>query len=147
MATVEIRALGPGDLDLLCAAEEGLFDDPVDPVQAAAFLADPLHHMVVALDRGRIVAFASGSVLLHPDKPPAFFVNEVGTRESHLRRGLASAVTRRLFDLARDLGCHGGIWLATEDDNEAALGLYRKLEGDEHTFVAFGWDGAFDEEG
>ena len=35
---------------------------------------------------------------------------------------------------------------STASDNEAALGLYRRLGGQEITFVGFGWDGAFDDE-
>ena len=38
---ITFRHLGPSDLDLLLSVRDGLFDNPVDPVQAAAFLADP----------------------------------------------------------------------------------------------------------
>jgi ribosomal protein S18 acetylase RimI-like enzyme len=140
---LELIALGPEHIDLLCAVEPGLFDKPVDPVQARAFLADPRHHLVVALDEGRVVAFASGVVTLHPDKPPALFIIELGTRDSHQRRGFAAAVCRALMDRARGLGCQGA-WLGTEPDNAPALALYRKLGGDEQPFVGFGWDGAFE---
>ena len=83
----QIKTLGPDDVDLLLQVEPGLFDNPVNEDQARAFLADPLHHIVVALEDGSPVSFASGSVLLHPDKPPSLFVNEVGTRDAHQRRG------------------------------------------------------------
>jgi len=141
--TAEIRILGPQDIDLLAAVEPGLFDNPVDPLQARAFLDDPLHLMAVALDAGRIVAFASGTILLHPDKPRALFVNEVGTADSHQRRGLASAVCRALIARGRELGCRGA-WVGTEPDNLPARALYRALGGDEIACVGFGWDGAFD---
>ena len=55
--------------------------------------------------------------------------------------GIATALMRRLIDLGRARGCQG-IWLGTEPDNVAALGLYRKLGGDEVAFVGFGWDDA-----
>jgi aminoglycoside 6'-N-acetyltransferase I len=141
---MEIRVLGPADLDLLCAAEDGLFDNPVRPDEARAFLASPLHEIVVALAGRRILAFASGTVLLHPDKAPGLFVNEVGTRDGHQRRGLATAVCRALFARARARGCEG-IWLGTEPDNAPALALYRTLGGTECPFVGFGWDGAFED--
>ena len=48
----------------------------------------------------------------------------------------------RLMEAARARGCKG-IWLGTEPDNAAALGLYRSLGGDEVSFVGFGWDDAF----
>jgi hypothetical protein len=76
---ITIHHLGPQDLERLCAVPEGLFDHPVDPGLAAAFLADPLHELVLAYEGELAVAFASGTVLLHPDKPPSMFVNEVAT--------------------------------------------------------------------
>ena len=139
---MEIRHLGAGDLDLLLKVEPGLFDHDIDPIQAAAFLADPLHHIVLAFDGAQAVGMATGTVILHPDKPPCLFINEVGTRDSHLRQGIGAAVTQALIDLAREKGWKG-IWLGTEPDNFAALGLYRKLGGQEQTFVGFGWDDAF----
>ncbi len=142
---ITIRHLGPGDLDLLLAVTEGLFDEPIDAVQAAAFLADPLHEIMLAYDGDLAVGMVTGTVVLHPDKPPSMFVNEVGTREGWQRRGIARALMERFFEMARARGCKG-IWLGTEPDNEAALGLYRRLGGQEITFVGFGWDGAFDDE-
>jgi aminoglycoside 6'-N-acetyltransferase I len=140
-----IRHLGPEDIDLLLAVPEGLFDAPIDAVQAAAFLADPLHEIMLAYDGDLAVGMVTGTVVFHPDKPPSMFVNEVGTRDGWQRRGIALALMERFFDLARARGCKG-IWLGTEPDNEAALGLYRRLGGQEITFVGFGWDGAFDDD-
>lgn len=140
---VAIRQLGPGDLDLLMAVEEGLFDNPVDPAQARAFLASPLNVMMLACDGREAVGMISGTVLLHPDKPPAMFINELGTRESHQGRQIATGLMRAMFALARARGCQG-IWLATEPDNAAAMGLYRKLDGEEMALTGFAWDGAFD---
>lgn len=133
--------LSSDDLQLLLAVPEGLFDNPIDKTQATAFLADPLHEIVLAFDAELAVGMASGTVLLHPDKTPAMFVNEVEVRESHRRRGIGTAVTRELFAIARGRGCKG-IWLGTEADNAPALALYRKLKGDELQGHFFGWDGA-----
>jgi ribosomal protein S18 acetylase RimI-like enzyme len=138
---ITFRHLGPDDLPLLASVREGLFDDPVDPVHSAAFLADPLHEIVLAFAGGDAVGMATGTVLLHPDKPPTLFVNEVGVREEWQRQGIGRAVTERLIGIARARGCKG-IWLGTEPDNVAALALYRSLEGEEVTFVGFGWDDA-----
>jgi ribosomal protein S18 acetylase RimI-like enzyme len=140
---VEIRVLGIDDLGLLLAVEPGLFDRPVDPAQARAFLRDARHVLVAAIDGGRMLAFASATVLLHPDKPPALFVNEVGTREEHQRRGLGRAVMATLFAHARARGFQG-IWLGTEPDNLPARAFYRALGGQEQEFVGYAWDGAFD---
>ena len=139
---MEIRALGIGDLPLICGASPGLFDHRVKPDQARAFLESPLCEMVAAVAGEDLLAFASGTVLLHPDKAPNLFVNEVGTREGHRRQGLASAVCRALFDRARVRGCEG-IWLGAEPEDGPALALYRRLGGEERVFVGFAWDGGF----
>lgn len=139
---VTIRHLGPDDLALLMAVKEGLFDRPVDPVQARAFLRDPNSEIVLAFDGDEAVGMVSGSVLLHPDKPPAMFINEVGTRESHQGRQIAFRLMQAMFDIARARGCVG-IWLGTEPDNIPALGLYRKLGGHELALTGFAWDDAF----
>ena len=141
MNEITYRHLGPPQLDVLLSVPEGLFDNPIDPAQARAFLDDPLHELVLAFDGDLAVGLASGTVLLHPDKPPAMFINEVGVRDSHLRRGIGTSVTQKLIDIARARGCKG-VWLGTESDNTAALALYRKLGGDEVQGVYFGWDDA-----
>ena len=143
MEKINIRLLGPADLALLTGVREGLFDHPLRPEQAAAFLADRGHMMVLALAADDAVGFASGTVLLHPDKAPAFVVNEVGVRDGWQRKGIGRRVSEGLIAAARARGCDG-IWLGTEPDNLAALALYRSLGGKERRFVGFGWDGAFD---
>lgn len=138
---ITFRSLGPDDLSLLVAVPEGLFDNPICVDQAVAFLADPRHELVLAFDGDLAVGMASGTVLLHPDKLPAMFINEVGVRESHRRRGIGKALAEEMFTIARMRGCKG-IWLGTEADNAPALSLYRNLGGDELPGVYFGWDGA-----
>jgi len=142
--TITLRHLGPDDLDLLLGVPEGLFDNPIRPDQAQAFLADPLHEMVLAIEGSAVVGMASGQVMLHPDKPPAFFVAEVGVRESHQRQGIATRLCERVLMIARARGCEG-IWLATEGDNMAARSLYKTLGARETEGIAvYDWDGAMD---
>ena len=137
--TITLRHLGPDDFDCLMKVPEGLFDEAMDPVQARAFLDDPLHECVLAFSDDLAVGMATGTVLLHPDKPPAMFINEVGVRDEFQRRGIGRRVTEKLMDIARARGCEG-IWLGTEKDNTAALALYRSMDGDEVDGVYFGWD-------
>lgn len=139
---MRIVELGPDDIGLLLAVEPGLFDNPILPDQARAFLDDRRNILFLALEGDRAVGMVTATLLLHPDKAPALFVNEVGTRDSHLRQGIATALMQRLIDAARARGCQG-IWLGTETDNIAALALYRRLGGQEMPFVGFGWDDPF----
>ncbi len=138
MSIVEV---GPERIDLLLAIGPGLFDHAIRPDQARAFLASPLNVLLLACEGELAVGMATGTVLLHPDQPPVMFVNEVGTRETHQRQGVAEALMRHMLDLARARGCEG-LWLGTEPGNAPALGLYRKLGGKEVPFIGFGWDEA-----
>ncbi|NNE78992.1 MAG: hypothetical protein HKN18_01860 [Silicimonas sp.] len=70
---ITIRNLGPEDAYILDRVRPGTFDNEVDPTRAYAFLATRVNELVVALDMGEVVGFASGTVLMHPDKPTAVF--------------------------------------------------------------------------
>lgn len=121
-----------------------VFDNPVDPEQLAKFLSDGGHELVFATSGRTIVGFASGAMLLHPDKAPVFFVNEVDVAPDWQHQGIATALCRMLIGVARDRGCQG-IWLATEEDNVAARALYRRLDARETgAIVIYDWDGAMD---
>lgn len=95
---------------------------------AADLLADPRHHLVVALDRGVIVGFVSGVHYVHPDKPAQMFINEVGTADSHRAQGVGKAMLGTMLDRARSLGCSEA-WVLTDDDNLPARRLYGALGG------------------
>ena len=125
MAEIEIRRLGPDDAAWLGRVAEGVFDHPVRPDRAAAFLACPSHLMVVALADGLVVGMGSAVVYLHPDKDPQMWINEIGTGDAWLRRGIATRVLHALLAEAEARGC-GYAWLGTEEDNAAARALYRR---------------------
>lgn len=139
---ITIRNLGPEDVHVLDRVRPGVFDNPVDPARAWAFLATRVNELVVALDRGEVVGFASGTVLMHPDKPTQFLVNEVSVHETFRRQGIATRLLERIMDLARDRGCEG-IWVAAEGDNAPARSLYRRLGARETgDVVVYDWDDA-----
>lgn len=136
---VEIRKLGPRDLALLRAIPPGLFDAPLDPVQAEAFLADPMNLMFMAFVDEAAVGMTSATVLRHPDKAPQLFINEVAMRPEYRARGIAKALCRRAIMTARSLGCQS-VWVGTEAENAEALALYRSLGGKENpNLVLFEW--------
>ncbi len=138
--TITLRVLGPDDLAFLLAVEDGLFDNWVRPDQAKAFLRDRHHQIVLAFEGKVCVGMASGQVMFHPDKAPAFFIAEVGVRDAYQRRGIAKRLCERLKLEAKALGCEG-IWVATEHDNAAARGLYRSLGAREtEDIVVYDWD-------
>ncbi|OWK37564.1 GNAT family N-acetyltransferase [Fimbriiglobus ruber] len=123
MAT-EIRILGPHDAGVLDQVAPGVFDDPIDPKRTAEFLADPRHHLAVAVDDGLVVGFVSAVHYVHPDKPhPELWVNEVSVAATHRGRGLGTRMLQAVFEVARGLGCIEA-WVLTDRANAAAMRLY-----------------------
>jgi aminoglycoside 6'-N-acetyltransferase I len=123
-----IRELGSDDAGLLAAVAPEVFDHEVAPARVREFLDDPRHHIVVALDEGLVVGFASGVHYIHPDKPPELWINEVAVASTHQREGIGRQVIERLLDVGRALGCVEA-WVLTENDNQAAIGLHASVGG------------------
>ena len=125
---VAVRVLGPGDAAVLDRVAPEVLDRGVRPALAAEFLADPRHHIAVAVEDGAVVAFASGVHYVHPDKPAELWINEVGTSPAHRRRGLGAAVVGALLAEGRRLGCVNA-WVLTDRGNAAAMSLYGSCGG------------------
>lgn len=135
MTSVEIRVLHEWDEGVLANVADDVFDDPIDVKSTQKFLSDPRHHLVVALDEGIVVGFASGVHYFHPDKrAPELFVNEVGVAPSHQGRGIAKRILATLFEAGREAGCTQA-WVLTERENAAAMRLYEAAGGEEERAV------------
>ncbi|MBZ5713545.1 GNAT family N-acetyltransferase [Nannocystis pusilla] len=127
--TTEIRTLGVDEADLLGRVAADVFDDPVVPARAREFLADPHHHLVVAVEDGLVVGMVSAVDYLHPDKAdPELWINEVGVASSHRGQGLGQALLRATLALGQQLGCRVA-WVATERSNTPAMRLYAAVGG------------------
>lgn len=127
---ITIRSLGPEDAHVLDRVRPGTFDNAPDPTRVWSFLATRVNELVVALDRGEVVGFVTGTVMMRPDKPTVMYIDEVSVHEDYRRQGIARRMMARIRERAQDRGCEG-LWLASEGDNEAALGLYRALGANE----------------
>jgi ribosomal protein S18 acetylase RimI-like enzyme len=138
--TYRIRRLTVDD-EALVLASSHLFDGPARADATRRFLAEPTHHMLVALDGdGRAVGFVSGVELTHPDKGTDMFLNELDVEETHQRQGIGRSLTEALAQLARERGC-GVMWVGTENDNDAALATYRSAgASEEEQFVMLTWE-------
>ena len=141
MNPITIRNLGPEDAHILERVREGTIDNPVDPARAWGFLATRVNEIVVALDRGDVIGFASGTVLMHPDKPKQFFVTGVGVHEEYRRQGVGTRLLERISDLAQDRGCEN-IWTVADGKNAEVRSFYKALGGSESgAKLAFEWIG------
>jgi len=126
--TLDIRHLGPDDERVLQRVAVGVFDHEVDPKLVSEFLRDPRHHLVVAIEDGSVVGFASGVHYVHPDKPAELWINEVGVAPSHQRQGLGKRLLQALFARGRELGCREA-WVLTSPANGPAVRLYESVGG------------------
>ncbi|MEM8770512.1 MAG: GNAT family N-acetyltransferase [Pseudomonadota bacterium] len=131
-ATIAVRLVSAGDIAVLYHIAPEVFDDPIIPSSAEAFLKDPNAFLVVAVDTAKgdlVIGFASAMAHIHPDKErPELWINEVGVAPAYHRRGVGKAILKTLFEEARKAGC-ALAWVATDDDNKAALALYNAAGG------------------
>jgi ribosomal protein S18 acetylase RimI-like enzyme len=119
---MDIVRVEPGG-EALVAAAAPLFDRPPRPDATARFLAEPNHHLLLALVDGAPVGFVSGVEVTHPDKGTELFLYELAVADEHRRRGIGRALVRALAQLGRERGCRG-MFVLTEPDNAAALATY-----------------------
>ena len=127
-----VRMLTAADTAVFDHVAEDVFDDPLQPALVREFLADPRHHMAVALDGVLVVGMASGVHYIHPDKPAELFINEVGVATTHQRRGLGRRLVEELLRHAAVLGCVEA-WVGTDVDNAPARALYQSAGGEEES--------------
>ena len=121
---IAINILNHNDVDILSNIDPDVFDDAIDLQRAEEFLADPRHHLAVAIEDKLVVGFVSAVHYVHPDKPrPEMWINEVGVAETHRRQGLGKRLMNAVFDVARELGC-AEAWVLTDRENTAAMNLY-----------------------
>lgn len=130
--TMDVRILRQGDEAVLERVAPDVFDDPVHAGAVREFLADPRHHLAVALDDdGVVIGFASGVHYVHPDDPrPELWINEVGVSPEAQGRGVGRAVLGALLEAGRALGCSEA-WVLTSRGNAPAMRLYASLGGRE----------------
>ncbi|MEP6495720.1 MAG: GNAT family N-acetyltransferase [bacterium] len=125
---LDIRLLQSADGEVLEHVAPDVFDDAVDPRWSREFLADPRHHLVVAIDDGVVVGMVSAVHYVHPDKAPQLFIDEVGVAPTHHRRGIGRRMFEAMLQHGRELRCTEG-WVLTEEGNAAARQLYEGCGG------------------
>lgn len=116
-----------------------LFDAAPRPDATRRFLADGRHHLLIAYVDGAPAGMVTGVEMTHPDKGTEMFLYELGVHRPYRGRGIGTALTSALADLARERGCYG-MWLVTEADNAAAQATYERTGGErEDGQVGYAW--------
>jgi GNAT superfamily N-acetyltransferase len=133
---VIVRAATAGDV----TAAAALLDHRLHEDAVARFLADPTHHLLLAIEDDEAVGFVSGVELTHPDKGTEMFLYELAVGEAARNRGVGRALVGALGELARSRGCYG-MWVLTDDGNAAALRAYAAAGGTREApdAVLFNW--------
>ena len=127
MGAVRVVRARVGDDREVVRFEEA-FDDAVSPKETSRFLADDRHVLLLGYLDDRPAGFVSAVEVFHPDKQAELFLNEIGVIEPHRRRGVARALIDELKRLGQERGC-GAIWVLTDEENAAAMGLYAGTGG------------------
>jgi aminoglycoside 3-N-acetyltransferase I len=138
-----IKHLGAPDLDLMKASLRlfgEVFEDPATyqaAVPSDAYLLDRLSDgtffTLVALDQGGAVigSLAAYELKKFEQERSEIYIYDLAVDARHRRRGVATALIRKLGEIARQRGA----WIMfvqadIGDQDEAANALYRKLASD-----------------
>lgn len=111
----------------LIAAQDEVLDGPVQDSWLRAFLEDPRHFMILAMQRGNCVGMVSGFEYFHPDKAPQVFLNEIGVSDAFQNQGIGRALVREVLREATRRGATY-VWLGTEVDNLPARSCFSKVD-------------------
>jgi aminoglycoside 6'-N-acetyltransferase I len=124
--SIALRRMQPGDEAAFERIAPEVFDEPVHPERLAAYLLEPGHLLLLAVEDDCVVGQCAAVIHRHPDKPTELYIDEVGTASTHRRQGIALRLVEAMFEWGRELGCTEA-WLGTELDNDAAIALYRRF--------------------
>jgi aminoglycoside 6'-N-acetyltransferase I len=120
---IEIHRLSRANAALLDQVAPEVFDHAIDPGRLAAYLAEPGHLMVLAVEAGLVVGQCAAVIHRHPDQPTELYIDNLGVAPDFKRRGIASKMVDEMFAWGRSLGCEEA-WVGTEPDNVEGRGFY-----------------------
>ena len=118
---IQIRTLDLSDLDGVEHIEQRAYPTPWSRSMFASELAKPTSICLGAFEGSDLVGYVINSRYVD-----AWHVMNVAVDPDHQRRGIASALLERLFELTRD-DERRGYTLEVRVSNEDAIGLYEKL--------------------
>jgi [ribosomal protein S18]-alanine N-acetyltransferase len=118
---VEIRVLELSDLSAIEAIEQKAYPTPWSRSMFASELAKPTSICLGAFEGQDLVGYVINSRYVD-----AWHVMNVAVDPDHQRRGVATALLERLFEVTRD-DERRGYTLEVRVSNEDAIGLYEKL--------------------
>jgi ribosomal-protein-alanine N-acetyltransferase len=118
---IEIRALGLGDLDGIDSIEQRAYPTPWSRAMFASELAKPTSICLGAFEGEELVGYIVNSRYVD-----AWHVMNVAVDPDRQRRGIATRLLERLFEVTRD-DERRGYTLEVRVSNEGAISLYEAL--------------------
>jgi ribosomal-protein-alanine N-acetyltransferase len=118
---IKIRVLELGDLSAIEAIEQKAYPTPWSRSMFASELAKPTSICLGAFEGQDLVGYVINSRYVD-----AWHVMNVAVDPDHQRRGIATALLERLFEVTRD-DERRGYTLEVRVSNEDAIALYEKL--------------------
>jgi ribosomal-protein-alanine N-acetyltransferase len=118
---IDIRILESGDLNAIEAIEQKAYPTPWSRSMFASELAKPTSICLGAFEGRDLLGYVINSRYVD-----AWHVMNVAVDPEHQRRGVATALLERLFELTHD-DERRGYTLEVRVSNEDAIGLYEKL--------------------
>ena len=118
---IKIRVLELGDLSAIEAIEQKAYPTPWSRSMFASELAKPTSICLGAFEGDQLVGYIVNSRYVD-----AWHVMNVAVDPDHQRRGIATALLERLFEVTRD-DERRGYTLEVRVSNEDAIALYEKL--------------------
>jgi [ribosomal protein S18]-alanine N-acetyltransferase len=118
---VEIRPLGLSDLNSIDSIEQRAYRTPWSRSMFASELAKASSICLGAFDGDRLIGYVVNSRYVD-----AWHVMNVAVDPDYQRRGIATRLLQRLFDVTRD-DQRRGYTLEVRVSNEEAIGLYESL--------------------
>ncbi|HEY5294317.1 MAG TPA: ribosomal protein S18-alanine N-acetyltransferase [Gaiellaceae bacterium] len=118
---IDVRVLEPPDLDAIEPIEQRAYPTPWSRSMFASELAKPTSICLGAFEGEELVGYVINSRYVD-----AWHVMNVAVDPEHQRRGVATHLLRRLFELTRD-DERRGYTLEVRVSNEGAIQLYAQL--------------------
>ena len=118
---IDIRRLGLGDLDAIDAIEQRAYPTPWSRAMFASELAKPTSICLGAFDGTELIGYIVNSRYVD-----AWHVMNVAVDPDHRRRGIATQLLDRLFELTQD-DERRGYTLEVRISNDPAIRLYERL--------------------
>lgn len=114
----------PKTASLLNNVAEDVFDFEIDPTRLEKYLLAAGQFMFVAVAKSLVVGQLRGAIILHPDKRPDLYIENLGVSPAWKRQGIATRLLETTLAFGREQECEFA-YVTTELDNEEGVAFYK----------------------